>query len=195
MCSSKAAGVAVDDLCKGSIAAHLQDNITVGAAQQFAAWMVKHGHLMHSVHLGEVKQGQAAAIAAGLQAAAAAAAPGGLCLQQFHSTFQETSSTDVISLLPPAHLTSLKLLLTSAHNTQQMAAAILRLKKLRNVTVASPEDPAAGASPVLSALSGLSHLKSLHLQRCLPPDAVASILQCLPASLVELRITNATCED
>jgi hypothetical protein len=77
-----------------------------------------------------------------------------------------------------------------------MAAAILQLQQLRSIKVASlkalqPKDPAAGASPVLCAVAGLRQLRSLHLQRSLPATVAACILEHLPASLVELRITNA----
>ncbi|KAF6259380.1 hypothetical protein COO60DRAFT_1018120 [Scenedesmus sp. NREL 46B-D3] len=194
MCSCKAAGTAVDEICTGYIPVHLQNYVAVDAAQQFAGWVAKHGHLLHSLQVGKGRQGQAAAIAAGLRAAAAA--PNGLRLQQFHSTSEDISSAALISLLPPAHLTSLEVYLKAGRDTQQMAAAMLQLGQLRRLTVAAsralqPKDPAAGASPVLSALPGLSQLSSLHLQRSLPADAAASILEQLPASLVELRITQA----
>jgi hypothetical protein len=158
--------------------------------------MVKHAHLLHSLQLGKGRQGQAAVIAAGLQAAAAKHS---LRLQQFHSTSEDTSSLGFISLLPPNRLTSLQLHLTNGRDNQQMAAAITFLHQLRSLTVASlnalqPKDPAAGASPVLCALSGLKQLSSLHLQRSLSGDAASNILEQLPASLVKLRITGATGE-
>jgi hypothetical protein len=195
MCSSKAVGTAVDELCTGLIPVRLQDSNTIESAQQFAAWAAKHGHLMCSLQLGKGRQGQAATIAGGLRAAAST---NGLYLQQFRSTSEDSSSTALISSLP-AHLNSLTVTLTPARDTPQMAAAILQLHQLRKVTVAAlrglqPKDPTAGASPVLLALSGLSRLRSLHLQRSLPGDAAASILENLPASLEELRITQSAGE-
>jgi hypothetical protein len=191
ICSSKAAGRAVDELCTGLIPVHLQDSMSIVAAQQFAGWAAKHGHLLWSLQLGRSRQGQAAAIAGGLRAAASTS---GLCLQQFHSTSDDSSSTALIASLP-VHVKTMTVTLTPARDTQQMAAAILQLHQLRKVTVAAlrglqPKDPAAGASPVLLALSGLSQLSSLHLQRSLPGDAAASIVENLPASLEELRITQ-----
>jgi hypothetical protein len=195
MCSSKAVGMAVDDLCTGLIPVHLQDSSTIDAAQQFAAWAAKHGHLMCSLQLGKGRQGQAAAIAGGLRAAALTT---GLCLQQFHSTSEDSSSAALVSSLP-IHVTSLTVTLTPARDTQQMAAAIRQLQQLRKVKVAAlrglqPKDPAAGTSPVLLALLGLSRLCSLHLHRSLPANAAASILENLPALLEELRITQSAGE-
>jgi hypothetical protein len=118
MCSSKAAGMAVDDICKGQVPVHLQDNLALGAEQQFAAWVVKHGHLLHSLQIGKARQGQPAAIAAGLRAAVAAA-PDSLRLQQFHSTSEDASSAALMSLLPPAHLTNLKVHLTAGRDTHK----------------------------------------------------------------------------
>jgi hypothetical protein len=194
MCSSKAASTAIDDICTGHIPAHLQDNVPIDAAQQFPAWMVKHGHLLHSLQLGKGRQGQAAVIAAGLQAAAAM---NSLCLQQFHSTSEDTSSLGFISLMPPAYLTSLQLHLTNGRDNQQMAAAILQLQHLRSLKITSlkalqPKISIGGVSPVLYALAHLKQLSSLHLHRSLSGGAASIILEQLPASLIELRITGAT---
>lgn len=120
---------------------------TAPLAKYFAGWLGKHAVLARSLTLPQEWQlfssswqhAAAAELAAGLQAAAAAAAPSGIVLQAFTA---HSIDALIISELPPQHLTSLTLSHKGElHGVAAVNAALLRLTNLRSLSLSHASQP------------------------------------------------------